>query len=174
VDGDYNRKTGLVGDGSTKYLDSNRNNNADPQDSKHLFSYFTQVVTTGAYKISMGSGQSPGDSLLGYRWDGFDRLRYKINNSTISGENGTLSPGAFGASRLNSSQISIRRNGGSNSFNISSVTPTNATIQLFRATNINLYAAHRLAFYSIGESLNLALLDARVTTLVNAIDAAIP
>jgi hypothetical protein len=25
VDGDYNRKTGLVGDGSTKYLDSNRN-----------------------------------------------------------------------------------------------------------------------------------------------------
>jgi hypothetical protein len=46
VDGDYNRKTGLVGDGSTKYLDSNRNNNADPQDSKHLFSYFTQVVTT--------------------------------------------------------------------------------------------------------------------------------
>jgi hypothetical protein len=34
VDGDYNRKTGLVGDGSTKYLDSNRNNNADPQNSK--------------------------------------------------------------------------------------------------------------------------------------------
>jgi hypothetical protein len=28
--------------------------------------------------------------------------------------------------------------------------------------------------YSIGESLNLALLDARVTTLVNAIAAAIP
>jgi hypothetical protein len=28
---DYDRKTGLVGNGSTKYLDSNRNNNADPQ-----------------------------------------------------------------------------------------------------------------------------------------------
>jgi hypothetical protein len=33
VSGDYNRKTGLVGDKSTKYLDSNRNNNADPQNS---------------------------------------------------------------------------------------------------------------------------------------------
>ena len=33
--GDYNRKTGLVGNGSTKYLDSNRNNNADPQNSNH-------------------------------------------------------------------------------------------------------------------------------------------
>jgi hypothetical protein len=34
VSGDYNRKTGLVGDGSSKYLNSNRNNNADPQDSQ--------------------------------------------------------------------------------------------------------------------------------------------
>jgi len=32
----------------------------------------------------------------------------------------------------------------------------------------------RLAFYSIGESLDLALLDARVTDLINAIGAAIP
>jgi hypothetical protein len=32
----------------------------------------------------------------------------------------------------------------------------------------------RLAFYSIGESLNLAALDARVTDLINAIGAAIP
>jgi hypothetical protein len=32
----------------------------------------------------------------------------------------------------------------------------------------------RLAFYSIGESLNLALLDTRVTALINAFAAAIP
>jgi hypothetical protein len=32
---DYVRKTGLVGNGSTKYLDSNRANNADPQNSNH-------------------------------------------------------------------------------------------------------------------------------------------
>jgi hypothetical protein len=35
-------------------------------------------------------------------------------------------------------------------------------------------SAARLAFYSIGESLNLALLDARVTDLINAFGAAIP
>jgi hypothetical protein len=35
------------------------------------------------------------------------------------------------------------------------------------------YSDARLAFYSIGESLDLALLDARVTTLIQAIDAAI-
>ena len=38
------------------------------------------------------------------------------------------------------------------------------------ATNWN----GRLAFYSIGEYLDLAILDARVTTLINAIAAAIP
>jgi hypothetical protein len=32
----------------------------------------------------------------------------------------------------------------------------------------------RIAFYSIGESLDLALLDARVTDLINAFDTAIP
>ena len=36
------------------------------------------------------------------------------------------------------------------------------------------YTAARLAFYSIGESLDLALLDARVTDLINAFAAAIP
>jgi hypothetical protein len=32
VDADYNRETGLVGNGSSKYLDSGRENDADPQD----------------------------------------------------------------------------------------------------------------------------------------------
>jgi len=45
VAGDYDRETGLVGDGSTKYLDSNRNNNADPQDNKHLAVYCSSVTT---------------------------------------------------------------------------------------------------------------------------------
>jgi hypothetical protein len=40
-------------------------------------------------------------------------------------------------------------------------------------TNNN-YSNARLAFYSIGEALNLALLDARVTDLINAFAAAIP
>ena len=36
------------------------------------------------------------------------------------------------------------------------------------------YSDARLAFYSIGESLDLAILDARVTALINAYAAAIP
>jgi hypothetical protein len=43
---------------------------------------------------------------------------------------------------------------------------------VFRGTT--LYTNSRLAFYSIGESLDLALLDTRVTALITAIGAAIP
>jgi hypothetical protein len=39
---------------------------------------------------------------------------------------------------------------------------------------IQSFSSARLAFYSIGESLNLALLDARVTTLINTFGAVIP
>ena len=39
---------------------------------------------------------------------------------------------------------------------------------------VNNWVDARLAFYSIGESLDLALLDTRVTNLINAYAAAIP
>jgi hypothetical protein len=46
VDADYNRETGLKGDGSTKYLDSNRANNADPQDDQHVCVYASALPDT--------------------------------------------------------------------------------------------------------------------------------
>jgi hypothetical protein len=45
---------------------------------------------------------------------------------------------------------------------------------VFAGTGGSFKTNARLAFYSIGESLTLALLDDRVTTLINAIAAAIP
>jgi hypothetical protein len=63
VSSDYNRKTGLVGNGSTKYLNSNRNNNADPQNSHHL-AVFASTAVTDASRY-MGSGSSTGSSTIG-------------------------------------------------------------------------------------------------------------
>jgi hypothetical protein len=55
-----------------------------------------------------------------------------------------------------------------------SQTPLNSNISIFALTGPSNFSNVRITFYSIGESLNLALLDARVTTLVNAFAAAIP
>jgi hypothetical protein len=176
VSDDYNRKTGLKG-GSTKYLNSNRNNNADPRDNKHLAAVTTSVKTTGQFHIVMGTDQLLGDSLLGYRWDGVDRIRHAANSfdSHFQGVTGiTLSAGFLGASRSSSSGYTLRRNGFSASITNDSASPTSTAISIFRATNINLHNDDRLAFYSIGEALNLAQLDSRVSALITAINGAIP
>ena len=57
VSGDYDRETGLVGDGSTKYLDSNRNNNADPQNNNHI----CLSVSTASINNYIGMRDSTGN-----------------------------------------------------------------------------------------------------------------
>lgn len=57
VSGDYNRKTGLKGNGSNKYLNSNRANNADPQNNNHLSIYKTDTISsTNSYFIGAAGG----------------------------------------------------------------------------------------------------------------------
>jgi hypothetical protein len=58
--------------------------------------------------------------------------------------------------------------------------PSSALITIFARNNSatallpNLPTSERFAFYSVGESLDLALLDARVSALITAFGVAIP
>jgi hypothetical protein len=172
VDGDYNRKTGLAGNGSTKRLDSNRNNNADPQNSKHISAWVSSLPTFTTNRGLMGAGfiNVSGVSTI-----------YSVNNTTvwtnINSSTGRQTDipaiGLWAANRQTSTQFTSRVAGVSTNTNSTSQVPLNATIQVFGdpggAANPS---DARIAFYSIGESLNLALLDARVTDLINAIGAA--
>ena len=54
VAGDYDRETGLVGDGSTKYLDSNRASNADPQDNIHQACFVSNLPTVNLVFMGVG------------------------------------------------------------------------------------------------------------------------
>jgi hypothetical protein len=187
VSGDYNRKTGLVGDGSTKYLDSNRNNNADPQDSFHLSIYRTVVEASGvSINIGGGTGSDTGRSSISVAISQplnnglFFRCRTADGNETTGlpvGVGQQSTAGFIGASRTSSTNVNLRLpNGTGGSLTRTSQTPFNGNIGVFASASgsvASTYTASRLAFYSIGESLDLALLDARVTTLINAIDGAI-
>jgi hypothetical protein len=171
VAGDYNRETGLVGDGSTKYLSSNRNNNADSQNSSHNAVYVS-LAQTGAIGQYMGTGNiDAGRNNLGHNpplLESFARNRSSAGTA-IAG----TATGLTGHSRSSGTSYVLRANGSNTTANEVSNTPENAIVDVFRRGTGN-YANARLAFYSIGESLNLALLDARVTTLINAFAAAIP
>jgi hypothetical protein len=170
VDGDYNRKTGLVGDGSTKYLNSNHNCNADPQNSHHAAAYATDVGTTG---YAMGAGATgPGATNVGC-----PTLVFR-NRATVAYQPSSpaILTGLVGVSRSNAADYVIRRNASNVTFADVSSTPVNQNIGIFTRNGTVFQAGTnaRLAFYSIGEALDLALLDARVTDLINAFGAAIP
>jgi hypothetical protein len=175
VSGDYNRETGLVGDGSTKYLGTNRNNNADPQNNKHVSVYATTTETRNALRAALASrDSSSGSGSTELISDAGARI-FRIHRTAgvVSIASTASFSGLIGASRSNSSTFSARFNSTGYTLNDTSSAPTANIIDVYARNAANFFDG-RIAFYSIGESLDLALLDARVTDLINAFAAAIP
>ena len=178
VAADYNRKTGLKGDGSTKYLDSNRTNDADPQNNRHKAAFVTssQTSTFGAF-LGGGISTDDGADYIGFNPPASQAVsRCLVNTSDgILGAPSALT-GFFGTARSNASSYSFRFNGNTNSVaTLPSSAPTTGMVNVFRRDSAAPASANSpIAFYSIGESLNLAFLDARVAPLFNAFAAAIP
>lgn len=176
VAADYNRKTGLKGDGSTKYLNSNRANNADPQNSKHVSVYASSAETrpaVNAWYMRDGAAVS-GRIVMGVSGSLATRFALALNSLNVFSVTGSRDVGLVAASRTSSSNVNYRLSGTTSSFSESSQTPTATNIGVFADSDGSGATDARFAFYSIGESLDLALLDSRVTTLIDAIAAAIP
>jgi hypothetical protein len=178
VSGDYNRRTGLVGDGTSKYLDSNRNVNADPQNSVHQAVFISVAQKDTSSRAAIGAGAantgatqfnySPGSA----QWSFRNRTSGAFDAGTIA------STGFMGTSRSGATAWTVRLDGANIARTEDSGTPFNGNALVFArnsATNVaGLWTNARLSFYSIGEHLNLAQLDSRVSTLMTAIDGAIP
>ena len=175
VTGDYNRKTGLIGNGSTKYLNSNRANNADPQNSQHLVVYASNRSSVLGNLIGdLTDGQT------GYSYF-YDVSGSQITSRSRGGSTevavSTSATGLIGINRSVSASYVFRSANTNTTINGTSATPSTGPVHVFRLNRSSgdvLYTNARLAFYSIGESLDLALLNARVTTLIAAYAAAIP
>jgi hypothetical protein len=181
VSGDYNRKTGLVGNGSTKYLNTNRNSNDDAQNSHHLSVYVSAAATTGSginTRIYIGvGGNDAGATHIGSAFTGASTGIVARSRTSISSFTGAFgATGFIGNNRASSGSYTVRVASSNNSITATSENRQSIANHVY-ATNwatANLISNPRIAFYSIGESLDLALLDARVTDLINAIGAAIP
>lgn len=171
VSADYNRKTGLLGNGSTKYLLSNRNNNADPQDNFHMSVWRASIgaITTLKYHINGGPGIT-GASSIGT----LNNVPQTWCRSSTTDSASSSGIGFLGISRNLSANYTCRSNGFLSTFSKTSQPPANVTIHLFRRSSAAGYLDERISFYSIGESLDLAKLDTRVSNLMTALAAAIP
>jgi hypothetical protein len=174
VSGDYNRKTGLVGNGSSKYLDSNRAGDADPQNSFSLTVYASSLATISpAAYIGIGGVDAGASTLQANAAGAFTGFRSR--NSAQASTGVSTAAGFIGSSRSDPSSFVFRDKGTNYLSFTASQTPSAGNFLVFaRAVGTSeAFSNARLAFYSIGESLDLALLDARVTDLINAFGAAI-
>lgn len=177
VSGDYNRRTGLTGNGTTKWLRSGRGNADDPQDSKHMAAFMETVATSGLSCYVAGDDFNAGSSWLA-------RDTVAVNGAARNVASPTASSGNFyGLNRSNSTQITARVNGATQTISQNSAAPrsgsVNAPLGVFAmglagSTNGAYFASAAISYYSIGESLSLPLLESRVAALNAAIKAAIP
>lgn len=172
VSGDYNRETGLVGNGSDKWLDTNRASNAQGQNSVHAVVYATTANSGTRYYL--------GDTVSGSSWTNFFVLStgdiYPYCREATGG--GPLSSrhaaGFMGVNRSSSASYVFRGNGQNSTVNQASNAPPSDDFLVFRGSATSGFLANgRFAFYSIGDSLDLAIMDTRVSALITAIGNAI-
>jgi hypothetical protein len=174
VSADYNRKTGLVGDGSSRRLNSNRAADLQPVDSYHLSAWQTVGSTiSGASTSLLGdtSASTTGATVIAFFSTGGNAFLGRNRNSSAQTHPtaNRLTTGFFGNNRSSGSGFEMRAGGSTQFFSLSSETPLPArTVGVF-ARDTSFLTNARLSWYSIGESLDLALLDARLTTLMAAL-----
>ena len=175
VTGDYNRETGLLGDGATKYINANRNHNLDSQNSHHAAVWATSIPATvqrnlygAAYTSNSGSG------IQIYTGTSY-RLRSRSGVFVRSVSNVT-NAGLQGINRSASASYTFRSNLTDYTINTVSAAPASTASGIFAnisTSNPSNHTASRVSFYSIGGALDLALLDTRVSTLMTDLAAAI-
>lgn len=163
VSGDYSRTTGLLGDGSTKYLNSNRAGNADAQNNMHYGCY---VSVSGTLNRALMGDESSSAGNPTQLYTNFSRCRASTSfTHSISTADGT---GFVGISRSASGNYFHRRSGTTDNPSTASTGQNSQNIMVF-ARELSDRNNCRMSFYSIGESLNLALLDARLATYMSSL-----
>ena len=179
VAGDYSRTLGLLGDASTKFISTSYNNlNAVfPQDNTHISCYVTQAPTTSATLARMFMGQFVG--IGGRLWmlnNTSGGLNIKNRSSptggaTIIGQGTTT--GFKGHSRNSSTNTVIRSSQTNTISSLTSTSLANGNIAVFNNGASAQYSDARMSFYSLGTNIDLALLDARLTTLMSTLASVI-
>lgn len=161
VSGDYSRTTGLQG-GTSRRLNTNRLDSADPQDNCHAAVWVTNT----------GSGTSVG--IIGSNSStAIAQRRFHRNSMTcndITSTSYTIATGFLGMTRASSTNYTRRVSQTNATITVTSTGTSGANVAVFaRDTAGASVWAGRASFYSLGGSLDLALLDARLATYMSSL-----
>jgi len=154
---DYDRGIGLTGD-STSYLDSNRAANADDEEDAHL-AVFASTAAGSGLRSFIANARS---------WIAKDdtNMYLRINSGAspfVALPNANM---FIGSSRSDASNSSYRISQATETVSSSSIAPTSDSTVLYRQLAGTQGNDATIAYYSIGSATDLALLDARVSTLM--------
>jgi hypothetical protein len=169
VSGDHNPATGLIGDSSTKYINSNLNGDSFGQNdfSMSVFVHTAKATVPGIYIATGFAGA--GSSIIGR--PNTENLNHRNRSSTATNAIGVgASTGYIGSSRNNSANYAFRAAGTTISITQSSQTPFNGNVNIFRsAVSPFAYSDGRLKAYHIGPAITQSVLEGLQDTLFAAI-----
>ena len=173
VSGDYNRKTGLKGDGSTKHLKSNYFTDQDVDNSCHMGTFVSTPPTSTGASVLGGQADSFNNR---FRWDSNSsqiRLR-NIDTFAIDVNNGSSS--FLGATRSGQTLVAVFGENTESRPDSEIDSPGSSNVAVFAQINANSVTAisdARLSFYTLGAHIDLFALRDRTSALMTAIDGAI-
>ena len=174
VSGDYNRKTGLKGNGSTKSLNTNRLANEDSITSMHMGIYVTEFAQSAGNTYPALMGADYAYHMFGQRSD-TNQLFFRISSgSNVINIGSNSATGLIGVSRTNTANLTARFQDNNSVLTLPTSSHPSSAVRVFQAGSTAAFTENRLSFYSLGEAIDLAQLDSRVSTLMTALAAAIP
>lgn len=171
---DYTRKTGLKGStANTKFLNTNVNNNTFTQNDFHMSIWVSEVAATGTY-YHIGTGGGGAGSSEIFQAGNSSQFRNQTGSSYTNADSDQTT-GLWGSNRSGSAGFTARTGSlSSTTSSRTSAAPASGTIHVFRtSTFTTLFSPYRLAWYSLGSNIDLALLRTRLTTYLADIAAAI-
>lgn len=174
ISNDYNRKTGLVTDG-TKYLNLGYDNNDTtnfPTDNSHASVYIKEnsvsFVSTGPY-IILGAKGYGYEGSMSFQWT--SGSGYTVYNRTFTSVNYGTMINFVGTSKSTSGAFFIARTANANTTSSTSANagPASGLYGVFGLGNGSLLypSGLRISFYSLGRSLDLAKLDTRISKFMS-------
>ena len=166
---DYDRATGLKGDGSSKHLFCNVIHDTIPQNDIHLSVEATETFA-GGY-IGCGLADAGATAIL----PNASVSRARVQAAALFTSALPTAPGFFGISRAAAANFQMQVGAAQVTEATASQTPLFAPLRVFaRGTGSpSDYTQSRLRFFSVGFGLDLAALRTRVDALLAAINAAL-
>ena len=170
VTADYNRKTGLQGDGSSKYLNTNIAHSSIALNDEHMAAFVTSA-TTGMLMASTINGTGSTAIYWGVN------LYCQNNTGTGMPSGSTAVPKLYGVARASSANYTYLLSGTKGVVTSASNGRATTNVLIFAGYNGGvpaIFTTARIPFYSLGAATDLPALELRVTQLYNDFAAAIP